>query len=127
MFRHRQEHLPRALVKAKDATDVTQADTLLGKITQLEEEARRLGKKAEDDGDLRTAMTAIRELVRIVELLAKIQGELKEPGGTTVNVVYVNALGKSDKQGAPTARAEIVDLVPAEVSEGRTGGLCPKQ
>jgi hypothetical protein len=66
-------------------------------------------------------MTAIRELVRIVELLAKIQGELKEPGGTTVNVVYVNALGKLDKPGAPTARSEIVDLAPlrpAEVSEG---------
>jgi hypothetical protein len=31
---------------------------------------------------------AIRELVRIEKLLAKIQEALKGPGGTTVNVVY---------------------------------------
>jgi hypothetical protein len=37
------------------------------------QEARRLGKKAEDAGDLRSAMAAGRELVRIVELLAKLQ------------------------------------------------------
>lgn len=87
----------------------------MGKITQLEEEARRLGKKAEDAGDLRGALAAVRELVRIVELLARIQGELKEPGGTTVNVVYVNAPGRSDKQAARTASSEIVDLVPLKM------------
>ncbi len=38
----------------------------MDKITQLEQEARRLGKKAEDGGDLRAAM-AVHELVSIVE------------------------------------------------------------
>jgi hypothetical protein len=73
VFRHQQEHLPAALLKAKDATEVAQADSLMDKITHLEQEARRLGKKAEDAGDLRGAMGAIHELLRIVELLAKMQ------------------------------------------------------
>jgi len=93
-------------VKAREATEVVQADNLMGKITQLEQEARRLGRKAEDAGDYRGAMAAVRELVRIVELLAKLQGELKDPGGTTVNVVYVNAPSKSGKTTSP----EIIDL-----------------
>jgi hypothetical protein len=111
IYRHQQEHLPAALVKAKDMAEVVQADSLMGKIRILELEARRLGKKAEAAGDLRAAMAAIRELVRIVELLAKIQGEIKEPGGTTVNVVYVNA-PHPDKQ-APTTSCQIVDVLAA--------------
>ena len=80
-------------------------DSLMDKITQLEQEARRLGKKAEDAGDLRAAMAAVRELVRIVELLAKIKGDIKDPGGTTVNVVYVfNTAAEKFTNTLPTPR-----------------------
>jgi hypothetical protein len=111
-------HVSRALMKAKGAAEVVQADSLMDKIAQLEQEARRLGRKAEDAGDLRAAMAAVRELVRIVELLAKLQGEIKEPGGTTVNVVYVNAPHpcRSDKQ-APTVSCQIVDVLAARSDE----------
>jgi hypothetical protein len=121
VYRHQQDHLPASLVKAKEATEFVQASTLMGKITQLEMEARRLGGKAEAAGDYRGAMAAVRELVRIVELLAKMQGELKEPGGTTVNVVYVNAPGRSDSPSSPTASPEIVDLAPLAPAEGSQG------
>lgn len=107
-------HVPAALMKAKEAAEMVQADSLWDKIAQLETEARRLGKKAEDAGDLRAAMAAVRELVRIVELLAKIQGELKEPGGTTVNVVYVDAQGRAPRQ--PEQLSRIVDVVPEQSS-----------
>jgi len=107
MYRHQQEHLPPALMKTRDATEVVQADSLLAKITQLEMEARRLGKKAEDAGDFRGAMAAVRELVRIVELLAKMQGEITEPGGMTVNVVYFNPPGLGiSKRAVPLAGSE---------------------
>jgi hypothetical protein len=46
----------------------------LEKIAQLEQEARRLGRKAEDAGDLRAAIVAVLGLVRIVELMARIAG-----------------------------------------------------
>ena len=113
---------------AKEAGDVIQADSLIDKITQLEREATRLGKKAEDAGDLRGAMAAVRELVRIVELLAKIQGDIKDPGGTTINVVYVDAPGIQKSSGAMLGHAEsgesdepakstIIDIQTSEVRE----------
>jgi len=62
VYRHWQEHIPAALMKAKDAAELLQANSLMGKIAQLEQEARRLGKRAGDAGDLRAAMGAIRHL-----------------------------------------------------------------
>jgi hypothetical protein len=97
-------HVTDALVKAKAASETAQADTLMDKIAQLEQEARRLGKKAEDAGDIRAAMAAVRELVRIVELLAKIQGDIKEPGGkTTIVVQYI------DKQLVASAAPRLLE------------------
>jgi hypothetical protein len=116
MYRHQQEHLPaaRSAIVEENASESPMEGALLAKITRLEAEARRLGKKAEDAGDFRGAMAAVRELVRIVELLARMQGELQEPSGTTVNVVYVNPLGRE----IPGRTGAIV--VPAEFREPGT-------
>lgn len=78
LHRHLHTHLPPALVKAQNAQEVAAADGLLSRLEQLTDEARRVKTKAEKAGDLRTALAAIRELVRIVELLAKLRGELDE-------------------------------------------------
>jgi len=51
-------------------------------------------------------MAAVRELVRIVELLAKIQGDIKDPGGTTINVVYVDTPGIQKSNGTFSGPAE---------------------
>ena len=110
-YRDQQQHLLGAPVEAKDVTAAPQPDTLIGKIIQLGDEARRLGKKAEDSGDLRGALTAVRELVRIVELLGRIQGEISEPGeATTISVVYVDMPGKAATPIVPSASKEIIDL-----------------
>lgn len=76
--RHRGNHLPAALAHARAAEDVARADDLLGQLQQLQADARRIGGKAEQAGDLKTALMGIRELVRIVELTAKMVGELDE-------------------------------------------------
>ena len=120
VYRHQQEHLPAppTHVKQKD-NEFVQADSLLAKIAQLETEARRLGKKAEDAGDLRGALAAVRELVRIVEVLGKLQGEITGPGGTTVNVVYVNppSVGRTNCIG-PVADAH--EAAPAVIVDVKT-------
>ena len=67
---------------------VADAEGLLGQIQELTAEARRLKSKAEGKGDLRTALSAIRELVRMVELLAKLRGELA-PAPQQVNIALV--------------------------------------
>ena len=84
LLRHKQSHLAASLTKAKNAKEVTKADSLLGELERLRAEARRIAAKAEDAEDYRTALAGIRELTRIIELLAKMQGELKDQ---TVNIL----------------------------------------
>jgi hypothetical protein len=78
LSRHKESHIPETLARAADAEEVARADGLLGELATLQADARRIGQKAEDTGDLRTALAGNRELVRIVELTAKMIGELDE-------------------------------------------------
>jgi hypothetical protein len=78
VHRHAQQHLSAVLARSDRFTNGSDPEQLLDRITALEGEARRLMTKAEEAGELRTALSAVRELVRIVELLAKIRGELTE-------------------------------------------------
>ena len=89
VYRHQQGHLPQALVQAKEASEVSQADGLLAKMHALEADAKRIQGAAEKAGDFRTALQGIRELVRIIELQARLLGELKD--GTTVNLLVLPA------------------------------------
>ncbi len=83
--RHKEEHLPVALVQAKEAEDIAEADDLLGQVRALQGRAMTILDKAEAAGDLRTALTAIREARGNLELLARLLGELQE--GATINVL----------------------------------------
>ena len=83
--RHKQKHLPSALIKAKKTEEISRADNLVGEIERLKIQANRIAKKAEQKGDYRTALAGVRELTRIVELLGKLQGEIKDQ---TVNIVF---------------------------------------
>jgi hypothetical protein len=77
LFRH-QEHLPKALVKAREAQEVAHADDLLAQVKDLGERALRVLAAAEESGDLRAATGAIREARGCLELLGKVTGELFE-------------------------------------------------
>lgn len=83
---HRAGHVLATVAKAQAAAEVADGDSLLAKVEELAENARRIGRAAEDEGDKRTALMAIKELVRIVELLGKLSG-LVSANGTVVNVV----------------------------------------
>jgi len=76
--RHKANHLPATLLKAHEAGEIAHADNLLTRLDELTDEAHRIGSKAEREGDYRTALSGVRELVRIVELQAKLIGELDE-------------------------------------------------
>ncbi|MBF0154393.1 MAG: hypothetical protein HQL64_11695 [Magnetococcales bacterium] len=85
--RHKADHIPAVVAQAQQAAVVAQGDTLLDQLGQLQESARRLGEKAEKEKKFGVALMAVRELVRIVELMAKLKGELQE--GRTVNVLVM--------------------------------------
>src|ERR1700694_219363 len=90
VVRHRR-HLPAALAHAHEAKDIIQGDRLVGQLHDLRSEANRLKEKAEDAGDYRTALAAVRELCRIVELIAKMTGELDSHTETKILNVTLDA------------------------------------
>jgi len=82
--RHRKEHLPAHLLKAKDAAAVADADDLLRQAGALRSKAISLLMKAEAAGDLRAALAGVREARGCIELLARLLGEIRD--GPIVNV-----------------------------------------
>ena len=85
LHRHKESHLPAELTKAREAREIAKADSLLDQVTELRDKALSILDKAEQAGDLRTALQGVREAKGCLELLARLQGELQEQ--TTVNVL----------------------------------------
>lgn len=114
MYRHQQEHLPQALVTAKDAAEVLSAHNLLARVGELEGDARRIAAAAEANGDLKVALGGIREMVRIVELMAKLTGRLDGkpagPGGVDNRKVIFHFPVASPELLAEVANAPFADL-----------------
>jgi hypothetical protein len=77
--RHQAYHIPSDLVKSKKANEVVRADSLIDQLFNLKRNAQRVTLTAESDGDLKTALSGIREQSRIIEILAKMQGEIQQP------------------------------------------------
>src|SRR5947209_3631180 len=69
--RHKEEHLPAALVYAKEVEVVAQADDLLAQVRDLQRRTLRILDGAEKAGDRRTALAAIREARGNLELLGR--------------------------------------------------------
>ena len=88
--RHKAEHLPVTLAKAAEAMEVANGDSLLEQLQSLQSKALSILASAERAGDLRTALIAVREVRGVLELVARITGELsngnQDSGHTQVNV-----------------------------------------
>jgi hypothetical protein len=85
LFRHRRGHLPERLVKAREAAEISRAEGLVGQLEALQAKAKQILEKAESDGDLRTALAGVKELSRLIELVAKMTREqlTSDPAGRT--------------------------------------------
>jgi hypothetical protein len=59
--RRHQCHIAQDVVRAAETFEQERGTSLLEKIYSLEAEAKRLGRKAEQEGDLRAALLAFRE------------------------------------------------------------------
>jgi hypothetical protein len=88
--RHRR-HLPAALAHARELKEVVHGNSLLEQLRELTSEAQRLKAAAENAGDYRGALAAVRELCRIVELIAKLSGELESHSETKILNVTLDA------------------------------------
>lgn len=76
--RHAKNHLMSTLAASSKAYEMTQGEILLHKIEALEYDAQFIKRELLDKEDHIGALRAIRELVRILELLARLKGELIE-------------------------------------------------
>jgi transposase-like protein len=86
VYRHKTEHLPAHLLKAKEAEELARADDLLEQVRNLQTRALNILERAENAGDLRTALAAISQARGNLELLAKLAGELDERPVVNLNV-----------------------------------------
>jgi hypothetical protein len=115
LHRHKKGHLPAKLVKAQEAREIAKADSLLDQVTELRNKALSILAKAEQAGDLRTALQGVREAKGCLELLARLQGELQEqatvnilinPQWITLRTVILKAL-----DGYPEARHTVAQVL----------------
>jgi hypothetical protein len=83
LFRHK-SHLSETLKKSRDVAEVSRADSLIHQLKRLTEDARRIQEKAEAAEDYRGALAGVRELTRLVELAARLTGELNERPETKI-------------------------------------------
>jgi hypothetical protein len=123
LSRHKSDHLPVHLSKAKEAAEVAQADDLLAELRGLRAKAHELLTAAEKQGDLRTALAGIREARACLELLAELEGELDRrqtvnitlsPEWQRTRTVIIEAL-----QPFPEARLAVSErLVEVEANNG---------
>ncbi len=84
--RHKGNHLPAKLVMAQAAEEVAEADNLLDQVRDLQRRALAILGKAEEAGELRTALSAIKEARGNLELLAKLLGELDDRPVVNLNI-----------------------------------------
>ena len=86
LLRHKESHIPDALVEAQDAGEAAQADDLLSQVKALQSEAQSILGEARAAGDLRTALRGIGQALSCLELLSKIEGRLQDQQSVQVNV-----------------------------------------
>ena len=112
LHRHKADHLPVKLAKAQEAEEVAQADDLLEQVRDLQGRALAILDKAEEAGELRTELSAIREARGNLELLAKLLGELDDRPQVNVIVsaerLELRAIIVGALEPNPAARGDVL-------------------
>jgi transposase-like protein len=97
VYRHKTEHLPAHLSKAKEAEEAARADDLLDQVRHLQTHALDILERAEKSGDLRTALAAISQARGNLELLGKLAGQLDKRPVVNLNVSPQDWLKSKDR------------------------------
>jgi hypothetical protein len=84
VYRHKRDHLPLALIKAKEAQEVLQGDDLWQQMTRLNLKTQKILARAGRTGNQDMELRAVAEICKNHELQGKLLGELgkqKQPAG----------------------------------------------
>src|SRR5215216_1559443 len=82
--RHAKDHLPELLVKAKNASEVAEAGSLLDRIEALQSRTEAFLSRVEDTENYSATLGAIREMRSNLELIGEVTKELNRT--PTLNV-----------------------------------------
>jgi len=114
--RHKAEHIPNAAAKAAKAVEVAKADGLLEDIKGLREKAMGILQKAEESGDLKTALLGIREARGCLELLAKVEGQLNDRSQINILInpewIQLRTLIINSLEPYPKAKEAVISALP---------------
>jgi len=109
-------HIPGALVAAKEAGKVADAGTLLDQVQGLVVRATGILDRAEQGGEHQAALGAIRELRGCLELLGKLNGELR----TSASAIAIASTDKvrtlADFYSNPAVKAALMGRDKSEPS-----------
>ncbi len=114
LHRHKTDHLPGKLVKAREALEIAEAEGLLGQVRDIHARTLAILEAVESTGEHRTALAAIREARSNLELLAKLIGELDE--SPTINILiapHVQRVIVQALEAYPSARRAVAEALAA--------------
>ena len=86
VYRHKTDHLPSHLLRAREVEEAARADDLLDQVRHLQGRALDILERAERAGDLRIALAAISQARGNLELLGKLAGELDDRPVVNLNI-----------------------------------------
>ena len=115
LIRHRDEHLPDRLLRARDAEEVATADNLLSDLRDLQQATLRILRANEQiHEDHGVALRTIGEARRNLELLARLTEMLGPDTEVTVNVAIdarVQSVILSALEDFPDARVAVAEAL----------------
>jgi hypothetical protein len=85
--RYSKEHIPELLLQAYEAIQRDDAEDLAGELVKVKADVHRLKEKAEEEGDLRTALLGCDKALKALELQAKVEQLIQT--SPTVNIALV--------------------------------------
>lgn len=123
--RHSQDHIPQLLLKAYEGIERDDAEGLLGELSRVKADVHRLKERAEEEGDLRTALAGCDKALKALELQAKVE-QLIQTSPTLnlrVNPEYleVRALIVQALDPYPDARMSVVRALQGQPLVGSNG------
>ena len=78
------EHVSAALIQARKLREVEDGKSILIQLRELKTQAEQIKVRADRAGDYRTSLLALRGKTRLVELEARLTGELNERPETKI-------------------------------------------
>jgi hypothetical protein len=88
LYRHARSHLPALMSVGHGAGATAAGDALLRKVDEIERRVKALAAASVESKDYRAAIAAARELIRLLELRARLGGAIKDRA-LAVNILNV--------------------------------------